>query len=550
MSNYAKHLGSIRSTPQTKAIPGRTNMVKNDGGGFSFAVDKWTRLNRFLIQGCEGGHFQVGEAKMTVDNATSIFECVAEDPARTVAAIVEISESGRAPKNASAVFALALVAGSKETRTFAGETPSQMALRVLPRVCTYYTDLADFIKNVQEFRGWGRALRNAIARWYNDKPVADLAYQMTKYQNRNGFTQRDVLRLSHPKTTEHDRNYLYRYAVGKAEPDFALGESLKTIEGFEQVKVATTEKQVVKLIRDYRLVREHIPTQFLNSPAVWNALLEHMPMWAMIRNVNKMTSIGLIAPMSLAARKVNDALHDVKALQKSRVHPFKFLLAQTTYAAGHGVKGDLTWTPVAQITDALQDAFYNSFAHVEPTNKRHYLAIDVSASMSWAQSRIADTHIHAREGAACMAMVTLRTERQSYCAAFSNGMVDLGISGYSRLDDVVNRCSNTPAAGTNCAAPILDALAKNMPVDTFVIYTDSDTNSAQTEHPIQALDRYRQQMGINAKLAVVSMAANGHSIADPKDAGTLDIAGFDGDTPSILAEFTGYAKKPAHADAA
>ena len=47
------------------------------------------------------------------------------------------------------------------------------------------------------------------------------------------------------------------------------------------------------------------------------------------------------------------------------------------------MKGSLTWQPVSQITDALEDAFYAAFDAVEPTGKRHLLALDVSGSMSW-----------------------------------------------------------------------------------------------------------------------------------------------------------------------
>jgi 60 kDa SS-A/Ro ribonucleoprotein len=250
-----------------------------------------------------------------------------------------------------------------------------------------------------------------------------------------------------------------------------------------------------------------------------------------------MTSIGLLTPMSDAVGQVIDKLSDTETLKKARVHPFSILLAQTTYAAGCGVKGDLKWSPVPQITDVLNDAFYDSFNYVRPTGKRHYLAIDVSGSMGWGTSRINNTHITARVGAACMAMVTLRTERQSYSMAFADRLIDLKLSKSMRLDEVVSRCENAPAGGTDCSAPMRDALERNIPVDVFVVYTDNDTNSGQREHPIQALDRYRQATGIPAKLAVVSMCSNGHSIADPNDAGTLDIAGFDADCPAVLAEF-------------
>jgi 60 kDa SS-A/Ro ribonucleoprotein len=44
-------------------------------------------------------------------------------------------------------------------------------------------------------------------------------------------------------------------------------------------------------------------------------------------------------------------------------------------------------------------------------------------------------------------------------------------------------------------------------------------------------------MGIPAKLVVVAMASNAFSIADPDDAGTLDVFGFDTSVPSLIADF-------------
>lgn len=553
MPNYARHIAP-KTTPQTQPIPGR-DMVRNNGGGFGFAVDKWTRLERFLILGCEGGHFQVSEQKLTMQNAECIYHCLAEDAERTVRTIVEISESGRAPKNGPAVFALAIAASQPHDQYPLHKSyvsARKAALIALPRVCRIFTDLADFISNVTELRGWGRGLRQAVARWYNEKPLADLAYQMTKYQNRNGYTQRDVLRLSHPNAYRapidrgKKRDTLYEYGVGRS--DFMVlsgyadhqGDPLRLLAGVEEAKRATRDWQIANLIHRYGLVREHIPTEFLNSPRVWEALLEHMPMTAMIRNLGKMTSIGLISPLSEAAGLVAERLRDRERLRKARVHPFSVLLAQTTYAAGRGVKGDLTWNPVPQVVDALDNAFYSSFEHVQPTGKRHYLAIDVSASMSWGSSTINNTHITARVGAACMAMTTLRTEPNSYAMAFSTGMQDIGLSRSMRLDDVVNRCSRIRPSGTNCAAPMLDALERKIPVDCFTIFTDNDTNSAHTIHPSLALEKYRQQTGIPAKLAVVAMSASHVSIADPRDAGMLDIAGFDASCPAVLAEFAGY----------
>ena len=117
-----------------------------------------------------------------------------------------------------------------------------------------------------------------------------------------------------------------------------------------------------------------------------------------------------------------------------------------------------------------------------------------------------------------------------------SGLSTLAISPRQRLDDVVKRISGLTFGGTDCALPMLEALKHRWPIDLFVVYTDSETWAGQV-HPAQALRQYRERMGIPAKLVVVGMASNGFSIADPTDAGMLDVVGFDTATPQVIADF-------------
>jgi 60 kDa SS-A/Ro ribonucleoprotein len=73
-------------------------------------------------------------------------------------------------------------------------------------------------------------------------------------------------------------------------------------------------------------------------------------------------------------------------------------------------------------------------------------------------------------------------------------------------------------------------------VDTFIVYTDSETWAGNIQ-PNEALKKYRQATGIDAKLVVVGMTATNFSIADPKDAGMLDVVGFDTTAPNVIADF-------------
>ncbi len=69
-----------------------------------------------------------------------------------------------------------------------------------------------------------------------------------------------------------------------------------------------------------------------------------------------------------------------------------------------------------------------------------------------------------------------------------------------------------------------------------VVLTDSETWAGKI-HPVQALREYRAKTGIPAKLVVVGLVSNGFSIADPSDAGMLDVVGFDTAAPAVIADF-------------
>ncbi len=56
-------------------------------------------------------------------------------------------------------------------------------------------------------------------------------------------------------------------------------------------------------------------------------------------------------------------------------------------------------------------------------------------------------------------------------------------------------------------------------------------------HPFEALKKYRSKFNKEAKLAVLAFRANEFTIADPSDAGMMDIAGLDANVPKILSEF-------------
>jgi 60 kDa SS-A/Ro ribonucleoprotein len=171
----------------------------------------------------------------------------------------------------------------------------------------------------------------------------------------------------------------------------------------------------------------------------------------------------------------------------------------------------------------------------ESTGKRWLLGLDVSGSMG--MGTVAGVPgLTPRVASAAMALITAATERDVAFLGFCHELVPLAISARQRLDDVVSTVSGLPFGGTDCALPMVWATKHKAKVDVFVVYTDSETWFGSI-HPMQALRQYREKMGIRAKLIVVAMTSNGFSIADPDDAGALDIVGFDSAVPAVMADF-------------
>src|SRR5262249_35126121 len=152
----------------------------------------------------------------------------------------------------------------------------------------------------------------------------------------------------------------------------------------------------------------------------WEALLPDMGVTAMLRNLGKMTEVGLLGAFSDAERLVVSRLARVEALRAARVHPLQLLVALRTYAQGHGEKGKLTWNRRRRSVDALDGASSLAFQAIEPTCARTLLALDVSGSR--ASGLIAGLPgITPRVGSAAMALVTAAVEPNHELVAFTNG---------------------------------------------------------------------------------------------------------------------------------
>lgn len=529
------------STPQNeKAASGQK---KNHAGGFSFTITDFERAKRFVILGAADGFYQTG-ATLAKENAKTIEKVIKDGKSRDlVDYITEVSLAGRAVKQQPGLFALAILS------SFGTTEEKQYALSKLNAVARTGTTLFEFVGFALQFRSWGRALKSAVANWYTAKPVDKLAYQMVKYQNREGWSHGDLLKLTHAKREDAAFNNLAKWSLGRS-----VDELPEYVVAYEQAKTAS-KTELLDLIRDYNLTWEMVPNDKRDA-AVWKALLPQMPLGALLRQLPTLTRKDVLKPLTDELALVVTRLSDASEVQKARLHPIQILLALKTYASGGRFsRGSNSWTPVRAVIDALNDAFYLAFKNVEPTGLRYLIGLDVSGSMS---SPVAGAEgLSAAEATSAISLVLSKTEQKTHIVAFSSGsdtwsaprsntnrysyrsnsgVKPFDISHKKSLEDVLHAARAINFGGTDCALPMLYAKEKGLEVDVFITMTDNETWAGNV-HPHEALQQYRKASGINAKSIVLATSATRFSIANPADGGMLDLAGFDSAVPQLIREF-------------
>lgn len=531
--------------PTNQTQPLSEKQVANSGDGFVWPVTDMNRLRRFLCFGSEGGTYYIKEQKLGLENAEALIRLIEDGRGcDVIQEIKSFSQDGRTAKQEPVLFALAICSQCSDRGT------KQAAFKAVPEVCRIPTHLFTFVQFKKDLKEsmkcgiWGRALRKAIADWYNEKGGMALALAVTKYKQRNGWSHKDLLRLSHLKPSSEGLAIVTKYItkgwkeVHELYKEKALSveteKLLKYLEAVEKVKRTEEELEVIHLIEEHRLEREHLLTNHLTSKEVWKALLQEMPLTALLRNLGEMTANFVFEPGNSEVSLVCEKLCNEKLLKMAHMNPFHILIAVATYRMGHRPRGKLRWYPDEEILKALENAFYKTFKNVEPTGKRFLLAVDVSESMN---RRVLGGVLNASVVAAAMCMVVTRTEKDSCIVAFSDDMVPCPVTADMTLQQVLNAMNQILVGRTDCSLPMIWAQKTNTAADVFIILTDNET-SAGSVHPAVALNEYRKKMNIPAKLIVCGMTSDGFTVADPDDRGMLDMCGFDIGALDVIRNFT------------
>ena len=279
-------------------------------------------------------------------------------------------------------------------------------------------------------------------------------------------------------------------------------------------------------------------------------------MTALVRNLATMTRVGLLAPGSAGTAKAVAQLGDRGAHPQGARPPDRAPGGAAHLRGGsrRARRAHLDAGAARSSTRSTPRSTRRS-SNVEPTGKRLLLALDVSGSMTRrlgrrragpdAARRVGGAG--ARDGGDRDAVRVVgfyagqrrlpQARPQAAGAATADGITPLAISPRQRLDDAVRTVRDLPFGGTDCALPMLYALdARAGGRHVRDLHRLARPGRATSTRPRRSRD-YRRASGIDARLVVVGMVSNGFTIADPNDAGMLDVVGFDTATPQLITDF-------------
>ena len=215
-SKSAGSAAMVAHQPQNRASIPQTckldiNQVLNDAGGYVWKLPTLEHVNRYLVLGGakDMGNYYRQSSDVNLECALSVLKMIRDPDAsqfvQLCALLKAVSVGGRAPKQEPVLLSLAaaiVFAKNPAEKQIAFDT-----MKDCVRIPTHMFMLAGFVRDLSmskpenKGKGWGAGFRKAISHYYTSRKGRDLAFQMTKYQNREGWTHADIIRMIHVDPT-------------------------------------------------------------------------------------------------------------------------------------------------------------------------------------------------------------------------------------------------------------------------------------------------------------------------------------------------------------
>lgn len=487
----------------TAAFAGRSTESShvNHAGGTSFRRSLWEQLLQVLSTNTLSDTFYVKKEQLASETIDVIMEAREKDHRFLAQAIVWARKDGL--MKLVPTLALAILSGKK------GIEP-QLFLNTFQQTILTPDDLRTFVSIIKSGvipgrRGIGGVVRDAVRTWIGG--ISE--YHTVKYGSvkSEGVTLRDILRLTHPKPSSDVLSERFGWLAGSRKGNLTLNPQILSLE---KLKRATTEEEIVQLVRQGRLPYEVVvPSVPKMTKAVWAELLRQAPYMNLLRNLRSFREHGVFEDQANVEYVVG-RLTDPRAVEASRVLPFRFFDALKAF----------TFTSACdmQIRDAIASGLELSFVNLPNFGSETHVTIgsDVSGSMGDAVSENGSTRYIDICGLFTGALLK-RTEKV-LALPFQSQVIEREFSKHDGVVTTAAKISSLMGGGTAVGAPIQYLLNRKIKTDVFIGITDNEEWAYGSGHNVSGKFydlwlRYKKEVNPNAQAFLITIAPYRDAVA-------------------------------------
>ena len=455
------------------------------------------------------GTFYAGKRELLADSLALHAEIAAEDAAFMARAIVYARRQGF--MRLQPIVGLAYLAKSDLDLFHA----------IFGRVINSPGDLTDFVEIVRGGvvpGGMGRSIKRAVNQWLNGLSE----YHAVKYgRGGQGYSLRDVLRLTHPEPADAERDALFLWLTDRDAwlEDAGKRALLPQVDAFEQLKrVQGDQEQARDLIAAGRLPYEVATGVIGPDRETWRELMRQMPTFALLRHLNALQRAGVLRDADSAAY-VADRLSDAGALRKARILPFRLFTAYRMFAPETGTE--------RRVAEALVDGLDATFANMPDLGRGVAIAPDVSGSMRGTIGR--RSQVRYVDIAGIFTAALLKASGRALVLPFEHRVLDIRLSARDSAMTITDRLAAVGGGGTAVSAPISRLLDRQIPVNTFIGITDNiewATDQSGRRGFLPTWRAYRRHVAPAAQAFLITIAPYRHAVAPGDEPGVHYIYGW------------------------
>lgn len=508
---------------------------------------KLLQLRRFLYLGDEYNSFPRSVKYPFSPERTQLLKELA-DASLGIEALTEVARSFRNGNYLgfeTLIHALVILGHSQNIRM------KSKTLDTAFEICTSASMMltfAHFYKDISKpGKGWGRAHRKFLIKWYNEKGAKDLAVEVTKTKSCHNWTHKDVLCMAHVKAEHSGNAAVLKYLVkGLEVADKEYGSDpeaapiLNYLKGVYELCHATDPETAARLIEVHNLCLEQIPSKLLKWNEVSLCVIPRIPLLNLLELLPQFNKVGLLKLDSPHLNAVLERLTSKDVLENPPVGPLESFLAIRRLQSTHKLMRDIPMmrqtAPV--LDDALQNLHQASFRTVLSTEKHYLIALDINLAMK--HSKCAGCNVLTPSHVSnIILMALLRAEFSNVATViFSTGdLVPVDISHEMDLPHIVELLNNIPAGPAFLAAPLNWALKKKKRFDTFLVFSDclSSTKDEQLE---LVFAEYKSTMHLPNARYILSTLCDHHSTFPLEDPHFLHLVGYNNKLLKIIQDYT------------